>query len=199
MELQVAPRKSPKQDRSLKMVEVLLRATARVLVEEGWEAASTNRIAKVAGVSVGSLYQYFPNRDALVMAVAREHAARMLALLQAAAPALDAPLEHVVAGLVRAMFHAHRSEPELHRALTRHLFHVGLGPYADIQDTARALVRALLVRHRERLVVADLDAAAWLCVNLVEATVHAAQMEGRLDDLALEREVCAMLARYLVG
>jgi AcrR family transcriptional regulator len=151
-------------------------------------------------VSVGSLYQYFPNRDALVMAVAREHAARMLALLQAAAPALDAPLEHVVAGLVRAMFHAHRSEPELHRALTLAPVPRGPGPVRGHPGHgAGALVRALLVRHRERLVVADLDAAAWLCVNLVEATVHAAQMEGRLDDLALEREVCAMLARYLVG
>lgn len=181
------------------MVDDLLRATARVLVEEGWEAASTNRIAKVAGVSVGSLYQYFPNRDALVMAVARQHAGRMLAMLQAAAPSPEGPLEDIVAGLARAMFLAHRSEPELHQALTRHIFHVGLGPYTDIQDTARGLVRLLLERHRARLVVKDLDTAAWMCVTTTEATIHAALLEGRVDDLAIERELCAMLARYLVG
>jgi AcrR family transcriptional regulator len=199
METTLEPRKSPRQDRSARMVDDLLRATARVLVEEGWDAASTNRIAKVAGVSVGSLYQYFPNRDALVMAVARQHAARMLALLQAAAPTPDGSLEDIVAGLVRAMFVAHRSEPALHRALTQQLFHVGLGPYADTQDAARGLVRLLLERHRARLVVTDLDTAAWICVTTTEATIHAALLEGRVDDLAIERELCAMLARYLVG
>lgn len=181
------------------MVDDLLRATARVLVEEGWEAASTNRIAKVAGVSVGSLYQYFPNRDALVMAVARQHAGRMLALLQSTAPSPDGSLEDIVSGLVRAMFLAHRSEPELHQALTRHIFHVGLGPYADIQDAARGLVRLLLHRHRQRLVVTDLDAAAWMCVTTAEAAIHTALLEGKVEDVAIERELCAMLARYLLG
>ena len=50
-------------------VEAILDATARVLVREGYARTSTNRVAAVAGVSIGSLYQYFPNKESLVAAL----------------------------------------------------------------------------------------------------------------------------------
>jgi AcrR family transcriptional regulator len=56
----VKPRKTATQERSRATVDALVEATARILVKEGYDKASTNRIAEVAGVSVGSLYQYFP-------------------------------------------------------------------------------------------------------------------------------------------
>ena len=71
--LQTNPRKSASQERSRSTVDALLEATARVLVKEGYDRASTNRIAEVAGVSIGSLYQYFPNKEALVAAVIDRH------------------------------------------------------------------------------------------------------------------------------
>jgi hypothetical protein len=61
------PRKSALQKRSRVTVDALLEATARILIREGFDKASTNRIAEVAGVSVGSLYQYFPNKEALIV------------------------------------------------------------------------------------------------------------------------------------
>ena len=67
------PRKSASQKRSQATVETLLDATARVLTREGYDRASTNRIAAKAGVSVGSLYQYFPNKEALVAALVARH------------------------------------------------------------------------------------------------------------------------------
>jgi AcrR family transcriptional regulator len=60
------PRKSAAQERSRATVDALVEATARILVKEGFDKASTNRIAAVAGVSIGSLYQYFPSKEALV-------------------------------------------------------------------------------------------------------------------------------------
>jgi len=63
-----SPRKKPRQERSVATVEVILDATARVLCSTGYDRASTNRIAMSAGVSVGSLYQYFPSKEALVAA-----------------------------------------------------------------------------------------------------------------------------------
>jgi AcrR family transcriptional regulator len=63
------PRKSASQERSRLTVEALLEATARVLMKDGYDRASTNKIAAVAGVSIGSLYQYFPSKEALVAAV----------------------------------------------------------------------------------------------------------------------------------
>ena len=71
--LQTNPRKSASQERSRATVDALLEATARVLMKEGYDRASTNRIAEVAGVSIGSLYQYFPSKEALVAAVIDRH------------------------------------------------------------------------------------------------------------------------------
>src|ERR1700744_2897510 len=67
------PRKFASQQRSRATVDALVAATARILVREGFDKASTNRIAEVAGVSVGSLYQYFPSKEALVAAVIERH------------------------------------------------------------------------------------------------------------------------------
>ncbi len=81
-EIPVEARKRPRQQRSRATVEAICVAAARVLASDGYARASTNRIAEVAGVSVGSLYQYFPNKDALVLAVAADHAADMGDLLE---------------------------------------------------------------------------------------------------------------------
>ena len=68
-----SPRKSATQERSRATVDALLSATARVLVKEGYDRASTNKVAEAAGVSIGSLYQYFPSKEALVSAVIQRH------------------------------------------------------------------------------------------------------------------------------
>src|SRR5208282_4089553 len=70
---QTNPRKLASQERSRSTVDALLEATARILVKEGYDRASTNRIAELAGVSIGSLYQYFPSKEALVAAVIDRH------------------------------------------------------------------------------------------------------------------------------
>src|SRR5262245_60659571 len=67
------PRKHASQERARATVDALIEATARILVREGFDRASTNRIAEEAGVSVGSLYQYYPCKEALVAAVIDRH------------------------------------------------------------------------------------------------------------------------------
>jgi AcrR family transcriptional regulator len=67
------PRKSPRQERSRRTVERILDASARIFHEQGYAAATTNDIADEADVSVGSLYQYFPNKDALLVALTTRH------------------------------------------------------------------------------------------------------------------------------
>lgn len=196
------PRKSPRQQRSEQTVAVLLQATARVLVDTGWDRASTNRIARAAGVSVGSLYQYFPNKESLVLALARRHAEEVVEMLAAhVGDLVDAPPEEAVPAFVRAMIAAHRVDPELHLALTRQVLDVGLDALDPVQEQARALVVGWLLRHREPLLPTDLEAAAWMCVTTTEAAVHGALLErkGRIEDPALERELSALLLRYLFG
>ena len=66
-------RKSPSQERSRRTVERILDTAARIFHEQGYAGATTNDVADEAGVSVGSLYQYFPNKDALLVALTRRH------------------------------------------------------------------------------------------------------------------------------
>jgi AcrR family transcriptional regulator len=68
-----SPRKSPRQERSRRTVERIVEAAARIFHEQGYAGATTNDIADEAGVSVGSLYQYFPNKDALLVALTTRH------------------------------------------------------------------------------------------------------------------------------
>lgn len=70
---QISPRKSPRQERSRLTVERILDAAARIFQEEGYAGATTNEIADEAQVSVGSLYQYFPNKDAILVELTRRH------------------------------------------------------------------------------------------------------------------------------
>jgi AcrR family transcriptional regulator len=120
------PRKSASQKRSRVTVDTLLEATARVLVKQGYDRASTNRIAATAGVSIGSLYQYFPNKEALVAALVARHSREMLQLLQ---DALKEVASHSVATalrtLVAAMVDAHRIDPELHRIFAEQVPRMG--------------------------------------------------------------------------
>src|SRR3954467_13893386 len=95
------PRKRASQERSRATVAALVEATARILVNEGFDRASTNRIAEVAGVSVGSLYQYFPCKEALVLAVIERHNLDIMQVVGEALAEMESlPLEEAVRKLV---------------------------------------------------------------------------------------------------
>src|SRR5687768_876510 len=105
-------RKTAIQDRSKATVDALLAATARVLVREGYDRASTNKIADAAGVSIGSLYQYFPSKEALVSAVIERHIGEMMDVVRSAlARVAELPIPEAARELVRVMIDAHRIEP----------------------------------------------------------------------------------------
>ncbi|HRI10740.1 MAG TPA: TetR/AcrR family transcriptional regulator, partial [Nannocystaceae bacterium] len=119
-------RRRPIQARSQATVEALLEATAQILAREGPAAASTNAIAARAGVSIGSLYQYFPDRDALIAELSRRHVAAMQAAVTAAISGVeDQPLEVAIRQLMGALVAAHRIDPRLDQALHRLLPLVG--------------------------------------------------------------------------
>ena len=79
---QTSSKKDSLQKRSRATVEALVEATARVLRKEGYDRASTNKIAATAGVSIGSLYQYFPSKEALVAAVIERHTSRIIEVVR---------------------------------------------------------------------------------------------------------------------
>ena len=197
---QLQPRKRPKQRRSIETVEAIVEATARVLIKEGYEKASTNRIAKVAGVSIGSLYQYFPSKESLMLALVERHSNQMLTLLAESSVALaSAPLEVAIRTYVRAMLDAHAVDPDLHRVLVTQVMHLGLDCINEMQAKARTIVSAYLANHRDEIVVDNLDMAAFMLVSAVEAITHRAVLEDpeALKSKGLEDEICNLVVRYL--
>lgn len=168
------PRKSASQERSRAMVEALLDATARVLVREGYDRASTNRIAARAGVSVGSLYQYFPNKEALVAALVARHNRDMLRLVRESLEAVAAlDLATAIRCLVGATLDAHLIDPALHRIFAEQVPRMGqLAEIGALQQETFQLVRAYLETRRAELSVRDLDSATGILVTTVEALTH---------------------------
>ena len=199
-----SPRKAASQDRSRATVDALLSATARVLVRDGYDRASTNRIAEAAGVSVGSLYQYYPSKEALVAAVIDRHIGDMMALVrQASVTFAPLPLPDATRAIVRVMIEAHALEPKLHRVLVEQIPRVGsLERIERLDEEACALVRLWLEAHQDEITVADLDLAAFVVVTTVEALTHAAVLRRpavleKLD--AFVDEVAKLVVGYLQG
>src|ERR1700729_2965011 len=111
--LATKPRKYASQARSPATVHALIEATARILVKEGFDKASTNRIAEVAGVSVGSLYQYYPGKEALVAALIDRHNQEVMRAVQnELSEVQDLPLEEAVRKLILVAVKAHRIDPK---------------------------------------------------------------------------------------
>ncbi len=106
-QLALEPRKSPVQARSAASVEAILEATVQVLLSVGKERLTTTRVASRAGVSVGTLYQYFPNKSALLQAALRRHLAEMADAVEAACHAhKGATLQEMATALVSTFIQA---------------------------------------------------------------------------------------------
>lgn len=168
------PRKSASQARSRATVDALIEATARILVHDGFEKTSTNRIAEVAGVSVGSLYQYFPSKEALVAAVIDRHNEEIMGIVRMALiEVADLPVDKAVRRLVTVAIEAHRINPKLHRVLAEQIPRTG--QLADVEAFNREvhnLVRTYLESRRKEMRKIDLDIATFICVSTIESVAH---------------------------
>src|SRR6185312_5011829 len=155
------PRKAASQERSRATVDALVEATARILVRHGFDKASTNRIAEVAGVSVGSLYQYFPGKEALVAAVFERHQQEIMQTVRGElAEVLAQPVATAMRKLVAVAVKAHRVDPRLHRVLAEQIPRVGkLATLDAFNRDNYTLFRTYLERHRDELRVDDLELA----------------------------------------
>lgn len=196
------PRKQPRQARSRALVEAILDATERVLAQGGTEQATTTRIAEVAGVSVGSLYQYFPSRDALLAAVIERRVERDEQVLHARLDALgDASLAARLRAGAHLLVDTYRREPELYRTMVDEMDRVARDARVQAMiDDAIARVVALLAPHREALAVDDLELAVY---TLVTAQVAVARDAVRRRPELLEgpqlADMLGTLAVRLLG
>jgi len=196
------PRKRPGQERSRQTVEAILAAAARVLVRLGYDRASTNRIAEAAGVSIGSLYQYFPSKEALVAALVERHVDEISSAMAEAFDRLrTAPIRVAAAALVQIMIDVHAVDPPLHRVLHEQVPRVGrLEQFHDVERRMMALTRAYLELHRNELRPdLDLDVAVPIMVQTVEALSHSAVLHHDLHaHPRLADEITELVVRYLL-
>jgi AcrR family transcriptional regulator len=200
------PRKEASQARSRATVDALVEATTRILVREGFDKASTNRIAELAGVSVGSLYQYFPNKEAIVVAVIERHRQKIMQLVLAElAKAAAEPVARGIRTLVAVAIESHRVDPKLHRVLAEQIPRVGkLEKVETYNRGSYAVFRAYLERHRDELNVSNLELAAFICVSSIEAVTHNAvlhhpEMLSNETTEALIDDTTRLVLGYLQG
>lgn len=158
------PRKSPVQARSSASVEAILDATLQVLLKIGKERLTTTRVAMRAGVSVGTLYQYFPNKSALLRAALRRHLEHMRDAMREVIPRLEgAPLEEMMSTVATAFLAAKMREPKTGMALYAVSGDVdGFGVVREIGDELQTMVVALLKTAKERVAEPEVVASVLL-------------------------------------
>ncbi|WP_342705762.1 TetR/AcrR family transcriptional regulator [Burkholderia arboris] len=192
-----AMRKAPRQARSRATVDVIVTAGARVLDRHGWAGFTTNEVAQVAGVGIGSVYQYFPNKLALVDAIRRRHFDDVLAVLQRAHDR-RASAGRRLEGLIGDLIAAHCDYPALHRVL---LDLPDPGGAKDAYDTfQKEYLRryALIVAAcRGRAPVKADTLTAQVLSSALEGVVHNAARRGLLTDPKLKRELVGLARRYV--
>lgn len=187
-------RKAPRQARSKAMVDAIVEAAARILATGGAAGFSTNQVAQAAGVGIGSLYQYFPDKHAIVEAIRRQHLDEVLVALRAASACRGAPrtcAETLVDGLVAV----HAGKPGLHRALLELApAHAADGFEQAYADAYVEVVKAL----RGRQSATRAQAMALVLSGVVEGAIHAAARAGLVASTAFRRQLVELVMAYLV-
>ncbi|HEY4372634.1 MAG TPA: TetR/AcrR family transcriptional regulator [Burkholderiales bacterium] len=194
----VRPRKAPVQKRSQVTVDAIIEAAARIFVREGYPNATTNRIAELAGVSVGSLYEYFPNKASLLAALVERQAEIMSSVMrERLAQVPGRPLQEVVTTIARAVIEAHYQNVDLNRLLIAGMPRVAL--WRRIEQVSFSL--ADQIRGALAHLIADpvrLEHASFTAETVVEGLLQRTILFAhRLPGYRLEEEMTSVLMGYL--
>jgi AcrR family transcriptional regulator len=171
------PRKRPRQARSRVLFDALVEATQRVLAKEGIEAVTTAHVAEVAGVSIGSLYQYFPSREALIAAVIdHKIEADIRELLPLVEALRHASLDEAIRGLVELAVRFYRDETPLYREMIAALATVDRETHVRrMSEGFDGVIVHVLAPHREQLRAdLELEQSAWVMRTVMLACVREA-------------------------
>jgi AcrR family transcriptional regulator len=199
-----ASRKQPQQARSKATVTAVLDATIRILDREGPDAATTTRVAEVAGISIGTLYQYFSHRDAILDALQDREFERAMELMERVlgAAGTEGPARDVACEVIRGLLALYAEAPALHRVLALEGLRVTPAHRVHAFDMrVIAVVRNFLATSSLPIRRKNLDAAAFVVFQSVRASMLARMLEQPpgLDDDTLAEELTDMVLRYLVA
>lgn len=191
-------RKQPTQSRSIATVQAILEGAARILVEQGYAKANTNVIARRAGVSIGSLYEYFPGKEAIFAEIRRRQSQELYSALTTGVN--DTDLSSSIKSLIETHLRYVRENLDLHLALTRDV------PWSAIADidaahTVDYLERSqTFLKYRSLRPQGDPVFISEFLMRLVASTINdfAFSSPEHLDNVQLEESLVDIVGRYLI-
>ncbi|AKS31947.1 TetR/AcrR family transcriptional regulator [Mycolicibacterium goodii] len=196
------PRKQPRQHRSEETRRRILDAATRVFAHYGYARGTTNRIAEWAELSIGSLYQYYPNKDAILLELATRHLDAGAAADLRLRPKGPSPsLIDVIRAMVRSNIENHQADPEFLRILVEQAPRSGeLMAKVALHEAARMAHLREVIERSPEATVKDTEIAARLVVSSVDMVVHQLLAAPDAVEVArLESELVEMIYRYLTG
>jgi len=201
----VQARKKPSQERSKQTVGAILTAAAQVFAELGYANTTTNHIAEHAGVSIGSLYQYFPSKDAILLSLAEMHVENAFAaVLKEVRDKRAAPAGVLLRTLVDALLRAHLKEPRLHRVIFEeaHLLQKSFRRrLEELNERALQLARDIIEERCNELAVDNPQMASFVVVQVLEGVTHATVLHHpeMIGHPEFREELLRLLQSYLLG
>jgi AcrR family transcriptional regulator len=181
------------------MVDTILEAAARVFIRRGYASATTNRIAEAAGISVGSLYQYFPSKDAIAVELLRRYRETLVGLVhEHLERAEETSFESIVRALVGAILSAEGIDPALHRVLIEQVLRTSARTeMVGFEEKVERLI-ADAIRGRSPARERDPDVTAFVLVRAVLGAVHSAVVDRPgMNGPVLVDELTRLVVRFL--
>lgn len=179
LKVTIEPRKTPSQDRAAATVNNLLDATAAELIAGGYDRMSTNKIARRAGVSIGSLYQYFPNKESIVVALKKRMADREREEVHKALIENEgATLAELSRAIIRRLIDVYLSEPELYKAFATQVPPIaGLEPNWEADQLVAKILLRYLKSHPKVAKADDPEMAVFIALHAVDGNINRALLQ----------------------
>ncbi len=206
------PRKRPKQSRSAELVRAIREACLQILEQEGADRLTTQRIADVAGVNIASVYQYFPNKEAVLAevyegqmaALADQASAEFRRIWKLSGESLEGTLKAIIAMEADFLSQLYRMNPDFYQRYHQVLDvreRVNQRTQAESNPSWEAWFAQFLAQHEDRLRSGERDTQAFLARHTLEGALTAALRERpeALADEGFRAEVLALLLCYLIG
>lgn len=196
----INPRKQPSQDRSRVMTQRIIAATARVLSKAGAQGLTTNKVAKEAKISIGSLYQYFPNKESLIVALAYQMMNEDEALFacldeHAAQPDLDKTLDF----LVSSFLEVHSKDAQLRTEVYSQVFKLGVSK--DVMELRRKIISRFcdfILQFHPKLRKQDVEARAFVMFHSCFGVMQAIASENQISEIQLIKKYLISISKALI-
>lgn len=191
-------RKLPRQLRSKATVDAIIEAAARILSEEGWAGFTTNKVAEVAGVSVGSYYQYFPDKHSLIDAIRNRHLEDCRTVLKNVVES-NQPQSDFVKDLVDGVIGIHSVHPCLHRVLLDEApsSEIFRDPNSDFEKEYLGYYCAAVAKYCSPQNTKNNETMGIILSDAIDGVIHNAARRGTLQTIEVRNELVRMVQLYL--